>query len=154
MLEAIDGRPPFPRIAPPYRHGVHYQAGMRTAFTVTPSTTQPAVEPVSLKDFAVDLASGSTPAGLTDFVVTNNGQTAHEFLIFRTDLDPGHLPLGADGRVDEEADGLTKVLDSGDNIEVGTTKTFNGALTAGQYVLVCNLPDHYTKGMYRPFTVG
>jgi NADH:ubiquinone oxidoreductase subunit F (NADH-binding) len=23
MLEAIDGRPPFPRIAPPYRHGVH-----------------------------------------------------------------------------------------------------------------------------------
>jgi NADH:ubiquinone oxidoreductase subunit F (NADH-binding) len=23
MLEAIDGRPPFPRIAPPHRHGVH-----------------------------------------------------------------------------------------------------------------------------------
>jgi NADH-quinone oxidoreductase subunit F len=23
LLEAIDGRPPFPRLAPPYRHGVH-----------------------------------------------------------------------------------------------------------------------------------
>jgi uncharacterized cupredoxin-like copper-binding protein len=131
----------------------HYQAGIRTSFTVTPHAAPPAVDHVSLIDFSITSTSTSMPAGLVDFSVYDNGPTVHEFLVFRTDLDPASLPVGADGRVDEEAESLTNVVDSGDNIDIGASKTFNSALTAGRYVLVCNLLDHYKRGMYRAFSV-
>ncbi len=124
-----------------------------SAQTLTRTTSKPAADAVTLKDFAIAPASSSVPAGLIDFTVTNNGPSPHELLVFRTDLDPGKLPLGADGRVNEDAEGMTRVFDSGDNIDVSASKTFNTALTAGRYVLVCNLPDHYKNGMYTTFTV-
>ena len=130
-----------------------YQAGMRTAFTVTPAATPPAVDPVTLRDFAIDGWFTSSPAGLTDFSVADAGPTAHEFLVFRTDLAPDKLPLRPDGRMNEEGDGVALVLDSGENIDVGTTKVFHAAFTAGHYVLVCNLQQHYKLGMYAAFTV-
>jgi hypothetical protein len=74
-------------------------------------------------------------------------------LIFGTDLPADKLPLGPDGRVDESGDGVLKVFGSGDNIDVGTTKTFHIALAAGHYVMVCNLPGHYLAGMHTAFTV-
>jgi len=130
----------------------HYQAGMRTSFTVTPRAAPPAVDQVSLIDFSIAPASTSMAAGLVDFRVYDHGPTVHEFLLFRTDLDPASLPIGADGRVDEEAEGLTNVVDSGD-IDIGTSKTFNTGLTTGRYILICNLLDHYKRGMYRAFIV-
>jgi hypothetical protein len=74
-------------------------------------------------------------------------------LIFQTELAADRLPLGRDGRVDENADGVLKVFDSGDNIAVGTIKTFHIALAAGRYVMICNLPGHYLAGMHTAFTV-
>jgi uncharacterized cupredoxin-like copper-binding protein len=130
----------------------HYEAGMRTSFTVTPRAAPPAIEQVSLVDFSITSVSTSVAAGLVDFRVYDKGPTVHEFLLFRTDLDPTSLPVGADGRVDEEADGLTNVIDSGD-IDIGTNETFNTALTTGHYLLICNLLDHYKRGMYRAFAV-
>jgi hypothetical protein len=56
--------------------------------------------------------------------VTDRGPSAHEMPIFQTDLPVDKLPLGPDGRVDEGGDGVLKVFDSGDRIDVGTTKTF------------------------------
>jgi hypothetical protein len=98
-------------------------------------------------------AQTSFPAGLVDLNVTDNGPTAHELLIFQTDLAPDKLPLGPDGRVDEGGDGILKVFDSGDNVTVGTSKLFHTALAAGNYVMVCNLPGHYKAGMHTAFTV-
>jgi len=104
-------------------------------------------------DFAITPAQTSIPAGLVDLQVTDHGPTAHELLIFQTDLAPDKLPLGPDGRVDETGDGVQKVFDSGDNIDVGTTKTFHAALAPGNYVMICNLPGHYKAGMHTAFTV-
>jgi len=92
-------------------------------------------------------------AGLIDLAVTDRGPSAHEMLIFQTDLPADRLPRSPDGRVDENGEGVLKVFDSGDNIAVATTKTFHIALAAGRYVMVCNLPGHYQAGMHSAFTV-
>jgi uncharacterized cupredoxin-like copper-binding protein len=108
---------------------------------------------VTEHDFAIAPAETSLPAGLVDLAVTDRGPSAHEMLIFQTDLPADKLPLRPDGRVDESGDGVLKVFDSGDNIDVGTTKTFHIALAAGHYVMICNLPGHYLAGMHTAFTV-
>jgi uncharacterized cupredoxin-like copper-binding protein len=131
----------------------HYKAGMHTAFTVTPSAAPVTTVGVTQADFSLTPAQTSVPAGLVDFNVTDNGPTPHELLIFQTDLAPDKLPLGADGRVNEAGDGILKVFDSGDNVTVGTSKSFHAAFAAGNYVLVCNLPGHYKAGMHTAFTV-
>jgi uncharacterized cupredoxin-like copper-binding protein len=109
--------------------------------------------PVTEHDFAIQPAQASLPAGLIDLAVTDRGPSAHEMLIFQTDLPADKLPLAPDGRVDESGDGVLKVFDSGDNIAVGTIKTFHIALAAGRYVMICNLPGHYLAGMRTAFTV-
>jgi hypothetical protein len=48
---------------------------------------------------------------------------------------------------------LKRGFDSGDDIAVGTIKTFHIARAAGRYVMVCNLPGHYQAGMHAAFTV-
>ncbi|HZQ57979.1 MAG TPA: sulfocyanin-like copper-binding protein [Acidimicrobiales bacterium] len=131
----------------------HYKLGMHTAFKVTPSAAPVFSLGVTQKDFSLTPVATSLPAGLVDLNVTDQGPTPHELLIFQTDLAPDKLPLGPDGRVDEGGDGITKVFDSGDNVAVGTTKLFHTALSAGNYVLVCNLPGHYKAGMHTAFTV-
>jgi uncharacterized cupredoxin-like copper-binding protein len=126
-------------------------AAPTTATTVAaPATTTVAV---TEKDFAITPSTTTTPGGLVDFVVTNSGPSDHEFLVFKTDLSPDQLPLGADGRVDEASDKVTKAFDSGANIPTGQTKTFHAALVPGSYVLVCNLPGHYKAGMHTAFAV-
>jgi uncharacterized cupredoxin-like copper-binding protein len=74
-------------------------------------------------------------------------------LIFQTELAPDKLPIGSDGRVDEGGDGIQKVFDSGDNVDPGKSKSWTIALSAGNYVFVCNLPGHYGAGMHTGFTV-
>jgi len=109
--------------------------------------------PVTEHDFAIQPGETSLPAGLIDLAVTDRGPSAHEMLIFQTDLPADRLPRSPDGRVDENGEGVLKVFDSGDNIAVATTKTFHIALAAGRYVMVCNLPGHYLAGMHTSFTV-
>jgi uncharacterized cupredoxin-like copper-binding protein len=113
----------------------------------------PASLAVSEHDFAITPRASSIGEGVVDLRVTNAGPSQHELLIFRTDLAPDQLPLGPDGRVDEGGEGVLKVFDSGNNIDVGATTTFHTALAAGRYVLVCNLPGHYRAGMHTAFTV-
>jgi NADH:ubiquinone oxidoreductase subunit F (NADH-binding) len=58
MLEVIDGRPPFPRLAPPFRHGV--EAGVDTpepAATTLTTPTDPAAPPPTLVDNTETLAN-------------------------------------------------------------------------------------------------
>ena len=128
---------------------------MHTAFTVTAAAVAPVAIRTTEKDFAINPDATTAKAGLVDFTVANTGPSPHEFLIFQTDLRADKLPLGTDGRVNEDSDGINKVFDSGTNIDVNGSKTFHTALTAGNYVLVCNLAGgHYVAGMYTAFTVN
>jgi uncharacterized cupredoxin-like copper-binding protein len=104
------------------------------------------------KDFSIELDTASTEAGSTTFDVDNAGPSTHEFVVFATDLDPASLPVGDDGNVDEEGEGVTHI-DEIEDIGSGCSASLTVDLAAGNYVLICNLPGHYAAGMHAPLKV-
>jgi uncharacterized cupredoxin-like copper-binding protein len=107
-----------------------------------------------LSEFKIELAATTAPAGSVTFALTNGGTTVHEFVVFKTDLAADKLPLAADGtEVDEAGAGLTAV-DEVEDIAVGATASLPVDLVAGHYVLICNIPAHYTSGMRAAFTTN
>ena len=104
----------------------------------------------SVKDFSIDLATSSAPAGSVSFNISNEGPSTHEFVIVQTDDAPDALPV-KDSEVEE--DKLT-VVDEQEDIAPSTTATLTTDLEAGSYVIICNLPTHYEQGMHAAFTVN
>jgi uncharacterized cupredoxin-like copper-binding protein len=102
------------------------------------------------KDFAIDLASSSAPAGSVTFNISNEGPSAHEFVVIETDDAPDALPT-KNGTVDEAK--LT-VVDEAEDIAPSTTATLTTDLEAGSYVIICNVPGHYEAGMHTAFTAS
>jgi uncharacterized cupredoxin-like copper-binding protein len=116
---------------------------------------------VTVQEFAVLPAEESAPAGDVTFNVTNTGpEDTHEFVVFRTDLEPDALPTASDGSVDEEGEGL-ELIDEIEDIAVGDSPTLTVSLESGSYVLICNIVEeegdetivHYQQGMRTGFTV-
>jgi uncharacterized cupredoxin-like copper-binding protein len=131
----------------------------------SPSTGGTSSVAVTLQEWAVIPASASTAAGKVTFNVTNSGKKhEHEFVVFKTDLDAGSLPAKADGSVNEDAAGLTN-LGEIEELGLGKTESKTFDLTAGKYVLICNIVEdppmedmggikaHYKLGMRVAFTV-
>lgn len=108
---------------------------------------------VTLADFSVTPDPTSASAGEVTFNVTNDADEIHEFVVVQTDLAPDALPTNEDGDVDEEGEGMTPV-DEIEDIASGTEQSLTVDLDAGSYVLLCNLPTHYSQGMHAPFTVS
>lgn len=109
---------------------------------------------VSERDYSIALDSASVANGKLDLDQTNAGPSSHEVLVFRTDLAADALPLGADGRVDEDhGAGITKVFDSGSDTAAGKQRTLHTSLPPGRYVVICNINNHYTLGMHASLTV-
>jgi uncharacterized cupredoxin-like copper-binding protein len=115
---------------------------------------------VTLQEFAVGTDPASASAGSVTFNIENKGpDDTHEFVVIRTDLDPTELPTDEDGAVDEAGAGM-EVVDEVEEIPVGDTPTLEVELTAGSYVLICNIFDeeeqeaHYSEGMRTGFTVS
>ena len=101
---------------------------------------------IRIKDFKIFPSSATAPGGLVTLNVSNEGPTTHEFVIVRTDLAHGGLPIGTDGlRVDE--DGLEPV-DEIEGIEDGTSGQATVRLEPGNYVFFCNFEGHYLAGMH------
>ena len=108
---------------------------------------------VTVSDFKVEPAETSAPAGELTFDITNDAEQTHEFVIFKTDLAPDALPVGDDGDVDEEGEGVEHI-DEIEDITGGSTQSLTVSLDAGNYVFICNLPGHYEPGMHAAFTVS
>jgi len=107
---------------------------------------------VTLGIFKIDMPS-TVKAGQVTFHVTNEDTSdTHEFVIFKTDLEPGNLPLDDTGNVDESAPSLTHI-DEIPDMAPGDVKDLTVTLDPGKYVAICNLPGHYQAGMYAGFTV-
>ena len=102
------------------------------------------------KDFSIDLASSSAPAGSVTFNISNEGPSAHEFVIVKTDDAPDALPV-KDNTVEEDK---VDVVDEAEDIAPSTTATLTTDLEAGSYVIICNIPTHYGLGMHAAFTVS
>lgn len=120
---------------------------------------EPTSVQVTLQEWAVVPAANSAPAGSVTFQVMNVGpEDVHEFVILRTDLDPGALPTDDTGAVAEEEEGI-EVVDEVEDIPVAETQQLTVTLEPGKYVLLCNIYDetekeaHYKMGMRIGFTV-
>jgi uncharacterized cupredoxin-like copper-binding protein len=115
---------------------------------------------VTVQEWATVPAVATTASGDITFSVTNEGEETHEFVVFRTDLDPTALPTADDGSVDEAGEGI-EAVDEIEDIEAGTTRELAVTLEAGNYVFICNvvekdageLESHYQKGMRTAFEV-
>lgn len=114
---------------------------------------------VKLQEWAVVPAVTSAPAGSVVFSVTNIGpEDVHEFVVLKTDLEPGALPVDANGSVTETGAGIA-VIDEIEDIALQAKEELTVTLEAGKYVLMCNIYDetekqsHYKMGMRIGFTV-
>ena len=113
---------------------------------------------VTLQEWAVVPASTAIKAGKVTFNAKNVGpDDAHELVVIKTDLGLLDLPTGADGKVDE-AGAEMEFVGEIEEFAVGATGTGTFELTAGRYLLICNIVDaegdaHYGKGMTIAITV-
>lgn len=133
--------------------------GTPTASPAPVSPTGTAIA-VTLQEWAIVPASSSVAAGAVTFSVKNTGPAdIHEFVVLKTDLEPGSLPTDANGAVTEDSGGMT-VVDEIEDIPLGATQELAVTLAAGKYVLLCNIYSetekeaHYQMGMRIAFTVG
>lgn len=108
---------------------------------------------VAEKDFAISVAPASVPAGSIRFTIHNEGPGEHEFVVLKTDIDDGKLPVDqAQGEAEETGAGVTHVKEK-EGIKSGATVELTTKLSPGRYVLICNLPSHYGLGMHATLTV-
>ena len=91
---------------------------------------------------------GSVKHGKVKFIVKNTGSEVHEFVVLRTDTAFDALPVNDKDRVNE----ASAVGEIG-HLAAGKTKSKTMKLKAGDYVLVCNIAEHYGAGMRAAFTV-
>ncbi len=138
--------------------GMTLMIGACTASDASPGANGSTQIDVTLQEWAVVIDQDSAPAGEVTFDITNDGPAdVHEFVILKTDLAPGDLPVDDRGVVDES--GGLEVIDEVEDIEVGGTAELSVTLESGSYVLVCNIYDegeaeaHYALGMRVAFTV-
>ncbi|MHB8575630.1 MAG: hypothetical protein ACYDCQ_09890 [Dehalococcoidia bacterium] len=103
---------------------------------------------VTLNQSSLTDAPASVASGKTTFKVTNAGSEKHEFVVLKTDTPQDKLTPGADGTVSE--DGKVNELDP---FSPNATKTLTLTLKPGKYILLCNLPGHYQRGIHAALTV-
>jgi uncharacterized cupredoxin-like copper-binding protein len=115
---------------------------------------------VTLQEWAVIPSADAAPAGDVTFRVTNAGpEDIHEFVVLKTDLGAGSLPVDGTGTVDETGGGI-EVIDEVEDLAVDGSEELTVTLEAGSYVLLCNIYDeteqeaHYAMGMHIDFTVN
>jgi uncharacterized cupredoxin-like copper-binding protein len=110
---------------------------------------------VTEHEFQIQLSRSHLTPGHVLFEIHNVGTVPHEFVMWKTADAANALPLGHDGRVNEDAHELEPVIDSGSSLEPGEHRILTtDSLDAGHYVIVCNLPGHYNGGMHVDVTVA
>ena len=93
---------------------------------------------VTLRDTAIG-TQRSVVHGKVTFVVQNKGTHAHELVVLRGRARPSVK----NGRAAEAGRGLGEV----EGVQVGASKRLTLTLKPGTYLLICNLRNHYAKGM-------
>ena len=118
----------------------------------SPAASQGGVQ-VTLRDFAVDVADTSPPAGSTQIRVTNAGAAVHELEVFTVPagVDVAAIPV-TNSVADTDSVGMT-VVDEVENVAPATSANLTVNLQPGTYAFMCNLPTHYGLGMHTVVTV-
>jgi hypothetical protein len=105
----------------------------------------------TVREWRVTLDRNTVHAGPVKFTTANLGTITHEFVVIRTDILDGRIPL-AGNKFDEEAPGVSSPGEISE-FEVGKVGETVINLEPGHYQLVCNLPGHYHNGMHVPLLV-
>jgi uncharacterized cupredoxin-like copper-binding protein len=105
----------------------------------------------TMTEYSFKLSATNAKSGDVTFRIVNSGGIVHEAVVVQTDLAVDKLPMNADGDVDE--DKLTSLGEQGD-IEAGKTVDLTLNLHPGHYLIICNLPGHFKKGMYTEFVAN
>lgn len=105
----------------------------------------------TVQDFSISVDPSSASAGKVTFEVTNDGPSVHEFVILETGLAEDALPV-EEGLVPEDSPDLTLVGELED-LEPSSTTTLEEDMSAGSFVIICNIAGHYQQGMHAAFTV-
>jgi uncharacterized cupredoxin-like copper-binding protein len=93
-------------------------------------------------------ATTKAQPGKVTFVVRNAGKLEHEFVVIKTRTPAGNLaPVGATEAPEKGAVGEIE------GIPPGGVKRLTLTLSKGHYVLLCNLPKHYSNGQFLDFYV-
>ena len=101
----------------------------------------------------------TVPHGTVSFLATNGGSINHEMVILPLPASQavGARPTGADAKANEAGSlgeaSNTNGKGAGQGVAPGASSWITVTLAPGQYELVCNLPNHYTAGMYTQLTV-
>ena len=80
----------------------------------------------SVAESAVTTSVTIAKAGEVEFAITNDGTLGHEFLVVKTELAPGKIPLDGD-HFAEPTDGIDEIGE----FAVGTTESLTVNLEAG-----------------------
>jgi uncharacterized cupredoxin-like copper-binding protein len=124
--------------------------------------TQPETQiHVTLKDFSVHPNHTTTKSGWVTFQAVNSGTMAHELVILRTDLHPADLPRKAEkdkkgtvtGHIVNEEHAAVEPIGEIEEFPAKTFKEKKMFMDPGSYVVFCNVPEHYGKGMHASFIV-
>ena len=116
-----------------------------------PSSTGPPQRIAArLDEYAVRLDRDSAHGGRITFDIRNDGRRVHEFVVLKSDDAQDALPREGN-EVNEHAAG--NLVDEAEDIRPRKTLTLSVALKPGKYVLICNLPGHYARGMHTAFRV-
>ncbi|MCM8747165.1 cupredoxin domain-containing protein [Thermomicrobium sp. CFH 73360] len=109
---------------------------------------------VELGDYYIKPDKSEVPAGKVRFVAKNVGQLEHELIVLKTELAADQLPYNEkEQTAEEEQAGQVLGEIEPDELPPGKSAEMTLDLTAGHYVLLCNLPQHYKNGMYIDFRV-
>jgi uncharacterized cupredoxin-like copper-binding protein len=116
----------------------------------------------TLEEWKITVSPSTGAAGEVTFTIDNIGEKDHELVVVKTDLAPDKLPTVADGveagTVDEEGAGIEAIGEKEDILAGTDNNVLTLTLTAGKYVVFCNVHDedlvHYQKGMHTAFTVS
>lgn len=116
----------------------------------------------TLEEWKITLNPTTGAAGEVTFTINNQGEKDHEFVVVKTDLASDALPTIAEGdeagTVDEEGAGIEAAGEMEDILAGTDDNVLTLTLTAGHYVIFCNVHDedlvHYQKGMHTEFTVS
>lgn len=84
----------------------------------------------------------SVAAGSVTFTASNTGTIEHEVIVLKTDTPVDQLTVGSDHRVSED-DSVGEISE----FAAGTSSSVTLDLEPGNYVLVCNIANHYEMGM-------
>ena len=105
---------------------------------VTVTTTEYAFAPTAI----------TAKAGKLKLTLSNKGQAVHEMVVLKTGQAASAMKVGSSARVSESAS-VGEVSETA----AGATKSTTLDLKPGKYVYVCNIPGHYSDGMYGTLTV-